>query len=143
MLALGNINTKREATIRAQIKNKENYQTKYQLDSLASISLVDFKPNYLKYASVNTFKGFAVFSEIYYGNGWQAYIDGNKAEFSNVNYVLRGMEIPEGKHTIEFKFEPEVIKTGRKITLATSVLVAILIILGFLYQMKLKRNDGA
>jgi uncharacterized membrane protein YfhO len=37
-------------------------------------------------------KGFAVFSEIYYDKGWQAYIDGNQAEFSNVNYVLRGME---------------------------------------------------
>jgi hypothetical protein len=143
MLALGSLDTKMEATVREGIKIKQRYENQYQQDSLASIALIQYKPNYLKYESSNNNKGFAVFSEIYYDNGWQAYIDGNQAEFSNVNYVLRGMEIPKGRHIIEFKFEPQVVKTGSKITLATSVLVAILIILGLFYQIKLKRDDSA
>ena len=143
MLALGSLDTKMEATVRENIKIKQNYENQYMQDSLASISLIQHKPNYLKYESNNKNKGFAVFSEIYYDNGWQAFIDGEQAEFSNVNYVLRGMEIPKGQHIVEFKFEPQVVKTGSKITLSTSVLVAILIILGLFYQIKLNRNDSA
>ena len=143
MLALGETDTKKEATIRKSIKDKNNYQSIYSIDSLANISLVEHKPNYLKYKSTNEQKGFAVFSEIYYGNGWQAYIDGSLADYSNVNYVLRGMEVPKGMHVIEFKFEPQVVKTGSKITLATSIVVVILIILGLFYQIKLKRHESA
>jgi uncharacterized membrane protein YfhO len=69
-----------------------------------------YKPNYIKYSS-DSKKEVWLFSEIYYEQGWNAYIDGNRHPFP-VDYVLRAMMVPEGKHIIEFKFEPEVIQTG-------------------------------
>ncbi len=114
----------------------------FAVDSAASIELTDFKPNYLKYQSTNTNRGFAVFSEVYYSRGWNAYIDGKLEPHYRVNYVLRGLEIPKGKHTIEFKFEPEVVTIGSKIALASSVLFGILFVIGIAYQFK-KENYQA
>lgn len=110
----------------------------FEVDSLASIQLIDYKPNYLKYGSQNSNEGFAVFSENYYGQGWQAYIDGQETEHFRVNYVLRGLLVPSGTHTIEFKFEPQVVKTGSTIALASSILVGLLILGGLFYQIKKK-----
>jgi hypothetical protein len=143
ILALDSLNTKKQAVINSKWINKENLSKKYLVDSTSTISLTKYQPNYLKYKSSNAHKGFVVFSEIYYPHGWQAFIDGQTVNHVNVNYVLRGMEIPAGIHTIEFKFEPQVIKTGSSIALASSVLVAILVILGLLYQFKKKKYDSA
>lgn len=107
-------------------------------DSLASIQLVSYKPNQLKYVSNNSNEGFAVFSEMYYKNGWKATIDGKEAEILNVNYVLRGLQIPAGKHTIEFKFEPEVVKTGSTIALMSSIGMLLLIGAGVYFERKKK-----
>jgi len=64
----------------------------------------------------------AVFSEIYYQPGWQAYLDGEKAEHFRTNYILRGMRIPAGEHQIEFKFEPASFYLCEKISVASMVL---------------------
>jgi len=113
-------------------------KSRYKVDSTASIILNEIKPNFLKYTSNNTNDGFAVFSEIYYGQGWQAYIDGNIVPHLRVNYVLRGLSIPAGNHVIEFKFEPKVIETGSTIALASSVLMGLFIIGGLVYIVKKK-----
>ncbi|WP_336069364.1 YfhO family protein [Mesoflavibacter sp. CH_XMU1404-2] len=113
----------------------------FQVDSTASIKVETYKPNYIKYSSNNPNDGFAVFSEMYYGNGWNAYIDGNLKPHYKVNYALRGLQIPKGKHTVEFKFEPKVIETGSKIALASSVLLFILIIGGLFYQFKNRKPE--
>ena len=105
-------------------------------DSLASITLDSYQPNDLKYTSINSNDGLAVFSEMYYKNGWNAYIDGNKVEHLRANYVLRALPIPAGKHTIEFKFEPEVIKTGSTITLLSSIVMVLLLIGGIYFERK-------
>ncbi len=110
----------------------------YQVDSLASIRLTEVKPNYLKYESSNTNDGFVVFSENYYKEGWQAYIDGEETSHIRVNYILRGMEVPSGNHTIEFKFEPQVIKTGSTIALGSSIVVGILLLGGLFYEFRKK-----
>ena len=81
---------------------------------------------------------FAVFSEIYYKDGWNAYVDGKLTPYFRVNYVLRGMEIPAGKHTIEFKFEPTIIEKGNTITLASYFLLLIIPIGWFFYEKKKK-----
>lgn len=143
MLALDSLDNKNKATIRKVSLTQGNYRTLYKKDSTATIPLIDYKPNYLKYQSNNDFEGFAVFSEIYYRSGWQTFIDGNKVSHTNVDYVLRGMEIPKGSHTIEFKFQPQVVKTGSSIAFASSVLVGILIILGLFFQIKRNKNASA
>jgi uncharacterized membrane protein YfhO len=113
------------------------------VDSLAHIELTEYKPNYLKYNTSNTNDGFAVFSEMFYNQGWQSYLDGQAVPHQRVNYVLRGMEIPSGNHTIEFKFEPQVVKTGSNIALASSLLFALLLLGGLFLEFKKKTNEGA
>jgi uncharacterized membrane protein YfhO len=73
---------------------------------------------------------------MYYKNGWNAYVDGNKVEHLRANYVLRALPIPAGKHTIEFKFEPEVVKTGSTITLISSIGILFLLIGGIYVERK-------
>lgn len=99
-----------------------------------------YEPNYIKYVSNNTNKGLAVFSEIYYPKGWNVTIDGKEAEHFKVDYTLRALEIPAGKHSIEFKFEPQVVKTGSTITLISSI-VMILLLLGGIYFENRKKVD--
>ena len=81
----------------------------------------------LKYKSNNKNLGLAVFSEMYYAEGWNATIDGKAASHFRADYVLRAMKIPAGKHTIEFKFEPQVVKTGSTISLISFILMILLL----------------
>ena len=107
-------------------------KTIFTADSLATIKLNAYKPNHLIYTSNNANDGFAVFSEIYYKDGWKATIDGKESSIYKVDYTLRGMQIPKGKHTIEFKFDPQVVKTGSTIVLFSSI-VMLLVIIGGVY----------
>jgi hypothetical protein len=93
-----------------------------------AISMVEYKPNYLKYDAKTTDNRLAIFSQIYYPYGWQAFIDGKIAEYIRADYALRAMVIPAGKHTVEFRFEPKTLKTGRMISWIGSLLVLLLII---------------
>jgi hypothetical protein len=101
-------------------------------DTSASISLTGYQPNRLEYRSSAAADQLAVFSEVYYPKGWNAYIDGEKADFFRVNYVLRGMVVPKGNHTIEFRFEPGSYYTGETISLVSSLLL-ILILAGAIF----------
>ncbi|MFN5169502.1 MAG: YfhO family protein [Cyclobacteriaceae bacterium] len=96
-------------------------------DSLATVQLVDHRPNYMKYESEATTAGVVVFSEVYYPRGWAAFIDGKTVPVLRANYVLRALEVPAGKHVIEFRFEPKAYVIGNRITQASSwVLVLVL-----------------
>ncbi len=134
--ALDSLDTGNKAVTTQSIPTKN-----YSVDLTATINISIYKPNYLKYQSNNSDDGFAVFSEIYYGQGWKSFIDGKEVPHYRVNYVLRGMEIPKGKHTIEFKFEPEVIKTGSTISLASSILLGLLI-LGGIYLRRQESHES-
>ncbi|NQX81456.1 MAG: YfhO family protein [Flavobacteriaceae bacterium] len=101
-------------------------------DSLSSIFLTNYSANELYYKSESNKTEIAIFSEIYYKNGWNAYIDGKKNEIFRANYILRGLVIPKGKHDIVFKFEPEIIKTGTDITLVSYIVYG-LFLLGFIF----------
>jgi hypothetical protein len=103
--------------------------TSGESDSLARITLLEFKPNYLKYESASTSGGLAVFSEIYYPTGWTATVDGNPATIVRVNYVLRALELPAGSHTVEFRFNPDPYRIGDKVTMASGWLL-LMVVLG-------------
>jgi len=96
-------------------------------DSTASIYFLEYKPNYLKYETEASKEQLAVFSEIYFANGWNAYVDGELQPHWRANYVLRSMRIPAGNHEVEFKFEPQVYYTGEKMSLAGSILLVLFV----------------
>ena len=133
--ALDSLNTKKVAVVDA---SKFDLEYKSSIDSLATIKLLKNDVTSLTYESNSTSEQFVVFSEIYYKNGWNAYIDGKLTPHVRVNYVLRGMLIPSGKHNIEFKFEPTVIDNGNTITL-TSYLLLIFIPIGWYFYDKKKK----
>ena len=120
--ALDSIPTKLIAIVNEnEIENKWEFVRKS--DSTANINLLKYNLNSIQYKSVSDENQFAVFSEIFYKNGWNAYIDGEFKPHYRVNYVLRGMEIPAGEHTIEFKFEPRIVRIGSTISLISYVLL--------------------
>ena len=141
MKALDSLDTKREAVfnqieIMKYSSNVPIYPKK--TDSISAVNLELYKPNYLKYISNSSDGGLAIFSENYYENGWKAYIDGNETRIFRANYVLRAIQLPAGKHTIEFKFEPQVVKTGSIIALISSIGMLLLIGVGIYLERKKK-----
>ena len=144
IMALENLDTKVEAVINtAEVNSLTRFD--FQVDSLATIKLSNYEPNHLTYTSNNSNAGVAVFSEMYYPQGWNAYIDGQLKEHFKVNYSLRALRVPEGEHTIEFKFEPEVVQMGSQITLASSILLALAVLggLGLTFYKKRKPEENA
>lgn len=138
MKALDSLDTKNTAIVNQNEFGALIGKKSFSKDSLATIILEKYKPNNLKYHSNNNNAGFAVFSEVYYQDGWVAIIDGKTAPIIRVDYVLRGLQIPAGKHTIEFKFEPQVVKTGSTIALISSIGMLLLIVGGLYFERKKK-----
>ncbi|MEO5782578.1 MAG: YfhO family protein, partial [Ginsengibacter sp.] len=102
-------------------------------DSSAKIKLTKYNNDEIEYESDAKSEQFAVFSEIYYSAGWNAYIDGKKTPYFKVNYLLRGMAVPAGHHVINFKFEPASYKTGYALATIGNILLYLLLI-GGLYM---------
>ncbi len=97
-------------------------------DTLDYIKLESYAPNALVYHYITRNNGLAVFSEIYYPKGWNAYVDGTLTPHFRADYVLRAMVLPAGDHKVEFRFEPSVYRIGEKISLFSSILLIILVI---------------
>ena len=108
-------------------------------DSTATIELVTYEPNYLKY-EVNSEKGgTVVFSEIYYP-GWQSMIDGQEAAHGRANYILRAMNVPAGKHVVEFRFDPKSLHTTETIAFIALGLLALLAVVTIVLKIKACRK---
>ena len=109
------------------------------------ISLAEYKPNYLKYNALAFRDRLAVFSEVYYPKGWQAYIDGNPVDHISADYILRAMVVPAGQHTIEFRFDPASVRIGSAIAVISSILVilAVAAYIYFVYSGKIKEEDNS
>lgn len=122
MQGLSDFNPRTEAIVLTKEVGNLNFKSS-TMDSTATIVLKNYKPNKLEYKTDNQQKGFAVFSEMHYPHGWIATLDGIEVPHYRVNYLLRGMEVPAGKHTITFEFKPQVVATGTKISLAGNVLL--------------------
>lgn len=139
--ALDSLNTKEKAVVRIEFKELIS-DLEIEKDSLAFIELKTYAANELKYESSSKSDQIAVFSDIYYPKGWQAYLDGNPVEHFRVNFVLRAMNIPAGRHEIIFRFEPEVIKKGNSITLVSYGLL-FLLPLGLFFLEKRRGNESS
>ena len=138
--ALNTIDTKITAVVRNDFKAElENY--KPFKDSVSTVSISKTTSDHLAYNVYTEKPGFLVFSETYYKDGWNAYIDGKPETIYPVNYMLRGLKVPVGKHTIEFKFEPQVVKTGSTITLASSVIFVLLFLGALFLEYKKRKTD--
>ena len=92
-----------------------------------AISLTKYTPETLTYAANLTAPAVAVFSEIYYADGWNAYLNGKLVPHFRANYVLRAMSLPAGQHTVEFRFEPAAYALGNTVSLISSVLLVALL----------------
>lgn len=136
IVGLYRINTKAEAITRNQ--NKAALQLKDAYPAEGTIKMTSYLPNDLVYESNSRSEEFAVFSEIYYPYGWNAYIDGQLKPHAAVNYVLRGMNVPAGKHKIEFKFEPQTYKTGNTISMIGSMVLFLTVALGIYLERRNK-----
>lgn len=109
-------------------------------DSSAYIKLIQYAPNKLKFESYNAQNGLAVFSDIYYPLGWKATIDGKESPIFRTDYVLRALQIPSGKHVIEFAFHPPAFEKGERIGLYGSILLTLLIIAGIWAGLRKKQG---
>ena len=96
--ALGSTDLRTTAVVATDSDLADSYNAE------GTIALVEYRPNYLRYEYDGTAKSLAVFSEVYFADGWRAFIDGEEADYHAVDYILRGMELPAGKHTIEWRF---------------------------------------
>lgn len=109
-------------------------------DSLSHIRMTKFDPDMIEYSANCNGPQFAVFSEIYYPKGWNAYINGKKTDYYNVNYILRGIPVPSGQHTIKFVFEPESVSQGRTIMFVASILILIIFVGGLFMAWKTSKQ---
>jgi hypothetical protein len=116
-------------------QNSEIINTSFQLNETNEIKLISRKANQLIYSSKTDSNQFAVFSEAFYNNGWQAYVDNKPVSHFKVNYLLRGMEMPKGTHEIKFEFKPAVINTGFYLSLL-SYLIFISLFIKFIILRK-------
>lgn len=101
----------------------------FAFDPGARISLVHYQPNKLRYAFNAPGPQLAVFSEVYYPEGWQVFVNGEEAGHFRVNYILRAMVLPAGEHEIEFRFRPRAYYTGRYVSAGFSALLVLGILL--------------
>ncbi len=141
MAALDNLNTKDSAVTNKSYSNI--IKASSAADSSASIQLVENKNDVITYKTKSLAEQMAVFSEVYYNKGWNAYIDGKQTGYARVNYVLRGLMVPAGEHTVVFKFEPQSHKTGWTLTMVSSILMLLLLAAAIFMDVKKKKTNLA
>jgi hypothetical protein len=104
----------------------------------STIALTNYSPDELKYRYNATQPGLVVFSEIYYADGWQAYIDGKPVPHIRADYVLRALQVPAGAHSIEFKFEPKSYAVGNTVSLVASIALLLVLVGAIAYAVRRK-----
>ncbi len=136
--SVNRFNPERTAIVNKQFKN---LFFKFKKDSSATIKLISYEPNKLEYKTKANSPQLAVFSEIYYAKGWNAYVDGKLAPHFRADYVLRAMKIPEGKHIVIFKFEPVLWAKATKVSLIGSLLFIFIILFWIFYEIKKQKQN--
>lgn len=138
----GGFKPKQTAIIRSTFKNDMgNYV--FGKDSMAAVKLTRYGLDELSFASSNSKDGLAVFSDIYYANGWKAFVDGKETPIMKANYVLRAIKIPAGQHKIEFVFHPDSFYKGQTIAMASSILILLLCVAAIVPIFKAPKKENA
>ena len=140
MAALSTLNPSTEAVVDVS-KFPQQKAASYEASG-STIALSGYSPDELKYSYNATHDGLVVFSEIYYADGWQAFIDGKPAPHIRADYVLRAMQVPAGNHTIEFKFEPKSYSVGNAVSLAASIALLLVLVGAGVYIARRKPEVG-
>jgi hypothetical protein len=138
--ALDNFNPADTAVVQESFKTTIPFSPQY--DSAATIQLVKNDYDVVTYTSNSATNQFAVFSEVYYASGWKAYVDGKETPVVKVNYTLRGLALPAGKHEIKFEFKPQGYYKGRKLTSIFSIVLLALLATGIFMEWR-NRNQSA
>src|SRR5690606_17803442 len=122
MKGINSFDPKKEAVVHEEFKNLVNEKVQPAAPS-AAIKLVNYHPDHLTYEYTTPAPAVAVFAEIWYDKGWNAYVDGEKIPHFRADYILRAAQLPAGNHKLEFKFEPVSYYTGETISLIASILL--------------------
>ena len=109
-------------------------------DSTANISLLYNDNDIIEYKSHSAKGGFAVFSEVYYADGWVATIDEKETPIVRTNYVLRGLAVPAGDHRIKFEFKPASFYNSSKAGIISSIFIWLLLIAAFVKAYKTRQS---
>ncbi|GHT41419.1 membrane protein [Bacteroidia bacterium] len=126
--ALNTLHPKTEAVFDKQFESNLAH-FKIIPDSTATIEMTAYYPNKVEYTSSSSQTGLAVFSEVYYKNGWKAFIDGERVSISRADWILRAIPIPAGNHHIEFVFDPDDVRVCGTITTIFSGLLVLLLLI--------------
>jgi uncharacterized membrane protein YfhO len=140
MDSLDTFNPRETAIVQESFKSSIPIQPVF--DSAATISLVKNDNDVVTYSFNAATNQFAVFSEVYYKSGWKAYIDGKEAPIIKVNYVLRGLSVPAGKHDIKFEFKPKGYYQGKKFTSIFSIILVVLLAAGIFMEWRNRKQTA-
>ena len=141
--ALNDIEPTETAIVDNRFKTTLNNAESGYKDSLSTLRLTSYQPNRLIYETENTQDGIAVFSEIYYPDGWQISIDGQPAQMARANYILRALYIPAGKHVVEMTFDPKSLHVTESVAyVALALLLVGVIILAWKGRRKLEDTES-
>ncbi len=130
--ALGSLDPARTAVV--DVSEFPVTQTTYS--SQGTIKLTKYQPNHLTYEANTTGESFAVFSEIYYPDGWKALLDGKEADYIRADYVLRALPLPAGDHTVEFIFDPASYRIGSTVMIVCSIMLLLALVGSIGYTVK-------
>ena len=139
--ALMSLDLGREAVVDATFRDAvDNLEPGIADD--AAVRLLSYSPRALSYECSSSAPGVLVFSEIYYPFGWKASIDGSPAGHFRVNYMLRAMNVPAGRHTIEFVFDPDSVRRGNAIAVPCVIVVYLLLVAGIVTLIWRRKRSG-
>lgn len=134
LLKINKIDSRTLAVVEQEYADKIAINT--QVDSAATVTLDSYHPEKLLYTYSSSVESNVVFSEIFYNKGWNAYIDNEPVDHYRVNYVLRGLKVPAGKHSISFIFEPSTYALGSALALSFGSVIYLLIGLSLFFWIK-------
>ena len=122
-----------------EISVSQSFESKKYYNNTSSIVVAEKKSDYIRYDVSSDDTGLIIFSEIFYPKGWKAYINDQEVTMERFNYILRGLEVPKGKHRLEFVFDPTIVKLSSNISLF-STLGFVFIILVMILKEKIEKG---